>query len=176
MSRSVLSKKIGFLPAILMIAITLTAATATVMIYRQVNISMKIDGVWGLAVRGIDHSTELTSIDFGSLQRGKMKTYPTTPPTDTYLIVDPGDYDVWLSWNITGFPTDCTIKVFIRRGDVSWIELTKGSIYENKLSPGDGTTATSRAEWYIEVTVGPSAAFNTYSPVLTWNAHSSATG
>lgn len=177
--KSIRSIKLS-LPKALVLALlvsTVSGVLAAIMVSRQVNLSMVIRGTYSLEVRDIDHVTVLTAIDFGDMFRGETYKYPANPPTDTYWLVNDGDYPLWVSFSLSSFPSDVTFDIYARRGDQSaWTKLGPGDIFADPLNPDGETAQTSRIEWYIECVVDLYAAFSSYSPVLTWNGHDTSSG
>lgn len=148
-----------------------SVAIAAVMLYREVIVTMKIEGRWDMEILDTDKTTILTSLDLGTLYRDDIKRYPEIG-TKNYWIRNIGDYAFYVSQSNTGVPSDVTFKVYYRPSAMDdWEILTADTeIYPTPLAVG------AYGEWYLEVTVSPTATFAAYSITLTWNAHETATG
>lgn len=166
MQKNLLSKKIGVFPVLLIVAMCSVAGVlATVMLYKQVSLSMRIVGVWNMKVLDTDEKTELTSIAFGDLTRGQVKLYPAT---GYYLLDNTGDYNIYVSFGLTNWPTDVTLKMEIFDESYGvWEVLAVNTVYTKVLKP----SSNDDIRWRVTLTVSSAAAFQTYSPILTWNAN-----
>ena len=70
---------------------------------------MEIAGVYDMAILDTDGTTELSSINFGTLHGGDTKRYPAS---GHYYIYNLGDYHIWMSFDLTGFPSDVTFTLY----------------------------------------------------------------
>jgi len=128
-----------------------------------------------MIVLDTDRSIELSSIKFGTLYRGDTKRYPSA---GYYFIYSLGDYHIWMSFDLTGFPSDVTFTLYFKREDeTSFSILTENDVYPTELHK----KTTQYLEkcyglWYIEISVSSSATFSSYNPVLRWSGHDSSTG
>ena len=153
---------------ILTIVAISSIAVATIMIYKEVSISMEIQGVYKMIILDTDKETELTAIAFGVLHRGDTERYPAT---GSYWIYNTGEKNIFLSYSLTDFPADASLTMHIKKDT----EETFNVLVERGIYPYD-LYELHYYEWYIEISVDSTAALASYNPVLTWNAHDSAAG
>lgn len=157
--KSIRSVKLGLPTIALIVLLTAGAVGATVMLYKDVQISMEIVGLWNMRVFDTDHTTELTAIDFGTLYRGDTKRYPDG--VATYLVENTGDYTFYGGWQKSAdWPAGLTITIYVNGSPVNEKYVSTTTMLE----PG------SSFEWYIEITVSSDATLGTHNPVLTWDA------
>ena len=124
---------------------------------------------YDLTVRDIDHTTELTAIDFGSLEPEITYRFPAVE-TDFYYVDNVGDYDVRVSFNTTDFSGDVTLTMWIKHAslpEVDWQTLGENEIYTYKLNH---YPPNNNCLWYMEITPNSGAQRGDYSSTLTWNA------
>jgi hypothetical protein len=72
---------------------------------------------------------------------------------------------MYLSWDITGLPTDTTISLEMKI-NTNWIVTTPGTIYSDVFTP------TNDVAWKFTITIGDSTPFgDVYTPVITWKGN-----
>jgi len=165
-------KRIPIWAIVLTVIMITTFATGAVMLNRQVLITMKIEGAWSMKVLDEDAIKELTAIDFGTIYRRTTYRYPAA---GAYYVKNIGDYEFYVSWVKANWPADVTLTVWVRQNAADSFEiLPEGTVY-SKILKTLGPTVNS-IQWYITVDVTDKAPLQSFSPVLTWNAHDKASG
>lgn len=175
--------KIAF---VLMLALaSLGAAFAAVVLYRNVETTMRVKMSAALGVFDADRTTPLTTIGLGDfLWRdnfyfpGKARDNMPPQPAPSYWVNNTDQttlYIQFVSPNMTGV----TFAMWIRREDSpTWISLHDGEIYQLPLtSPSldPGNPLLHAAQWYLQVSLDEPA-FGDYTPTLTINACDNPTG
>jgi len=149
-------------------------ALAAIVVTREVSLNMVIQARYDMKVYDTDHATELTSINLGTFYRGDKKTFPSDAPTTYYFVDNIGEADIWLSWSKAGtWPSGVTITMYVDFGGGFQI-LAEGSICAGRLYAPPSVN--NVLKWYFEIEISETAEFDSYSPTLRWNAHSSSTG
>lgn len=147
---------------ILATVLTATIAYATVVIFRDVSIGIKIEAVYGMELYDTDQTTVLTSIDFGVAYRNQKITKPGG--TDWFWIKNEGEAKLYYSYNMTNVPSNVTFQVNLEGSILPLNTISRA------FTPGES------GMWKIEIQVGNVAPFGDFNPTLTWYAHDSATG
>ena len=146
-------------------------ALAAIVVTREVSLNMVIQARYDMKVYDTDHTTELTSINLGTFYRGDTKRFPST---SNYFIDNIGEADIWLSWSKTGtWPSGVTTTMYVDFGG-GFQTLAEGSICAGRLYAPPSVN--NVLKWYFEIEISETAEFDSYSPTLRWNAHSSSTG
>lgn len=156
------------LVAILVVGILAGGTFAAFMISRQVSMNMSVVAVWGMTLYDTDHATELTTVALGEFHRGDSTLFPGG--TDSYTMKNTGELDSYFSYSVSGLSTGVTLVMEFKRNGGTWEPITADSIKATPLAPG------ASIEWRFTVTVGPTAAFTTSTPQITWNSYSTASG
>ena len=131
-----------------------------------------------------DGVTPLTSIDMGQFQRSMTKYFPggePTTPTEYYYINNTDELNFYVSFGWSDLPTGSpSLYVWIKRGDQETFSQISGltTIYNQPIMTRleDPDPAKQYAVWYFKFDVGATVPFGTYTPTLTINAYSTATG
>jgi len=146
-------------------------AIAAIVVTREVSLNMVIQARYDMKVYDTDHTTELMSINLGTFYRGDTKRFPST---SNYFIDNIGEADIWLSWSKTGtWPSGVTTTMYVDFGG-GFQTLAEGSICAGRLYAPPSVN--NVLKWYFEIEISETAEFDSYSPTLRWNAHSSSTG
>lgn len=164
-----LKKTVPLWALLLVVIVSTSAVAATLIIQRNVNLSLTITPVMGMEVLGSDGATPLTSVPLGEFYRGDSKTFPSTYPTDKYYIKNTGDANVYIKYDVGTMTSGCTMKVYVDTGS-GFVELTKNGIYATPI-PAD-----TAWKMYFTFDVGESAPFGTFNPKLEFYAYDSASG
>jgi hypothetical protein len=154
-------KKLGVIAILCTIALTAGTTYAAIMLYVDVPMSIEISAEWGIGLYMTPDGTgpELTGIDFGTLHPGDSGSL------GPYYIMNSGDYTIFLSYSLAGWPDDVTIDVEIT-ADGQTISLAPDEVHPNGLPPT--SVSGSLTIYYI---VSDTAESGVYSPLLTLNAH-----
>jgi len=98
---------------------------------------MGIARVYDMIILDTDGTIELSSINFGTLHRGDTKRYPAS---GHYYIYNLGDHDIFMSFGLTGFPSDVTLTMYFKREDeTSYSVLTKKQCLPNNSTEENNT-------------------------------------
>jgi len=168
------SRKIGYLrrkglAAPLLIALIVCSAVggalAVIMVYKEVSVSLVIEGLWNIDVLDTDQTTILAALDMGTMHRDEYKRFPES---GSFWLKNTGDFDVYYSADLIDDPSpSAVIKVYIKRWAADpWELLSLGTeIYTFAAGPGVAF------QWYCEAQISDSPAFDSYSPVIQWQAN-----
>jgi len=161
-----LKTKLKILFATLLVISMVTTAIAAIIVTKDVSTPFTIEGKWDILVLDEDKTTELTTLELGTLYRGDSVRFPTT---GNFWIKNTGDYAFYVSQSVVGVPSDVTYYVWYRHeGETTWELLnTDTEIYPTIVDPG------AYGEWYIDLTIGSTAPFGSYPVILTWRGHDS---
>jgi len=148
-----------------------SAAYAATVAYREISTNMKIEAQSDLEIIDTDYTTILTFIDFGTLCRGDTATYPSGAPGEIYYIKNIGECDIWLNYDVTSLPSNVNLEMHIKKDPAgSWEILPASTLTTWSIAPN------GYANWYIILTIGNTAPFGTFTPMITWNAHDTSIG
>jgi len=103
------TKQITPLLLVLMITVAGVGAAITYRLSRQVTTTMRIEGYYDMEILDTDGINTLTDIAFGTLRRNGGVLFSSDP--DTYFIESTGDYDLYVSYSLTDWPTDVALVV-----------------------------------------------------------------
>ena len=164
-------QKLGPLLLMVVLAVAGGAAIAEFILSRQVTTSMTIIGVHEMELLDVDGVTILTSIAFGDLRRNGPKLFPSGTH---YFFDNIGDYDLYVSYSLTDWPTDValTMEVFSTGAGI-WEPLGPSEIWSRAVNH----QGTDTFHWRLTLNVDPNAVLDvTYNPVITWSAYDTAMG
>lgn len=151
--------KTGLLIICLM-ALTAGVTYAVIMFYIDVPMTLEVGGSYELELYEADGVTPLTGIDFGTLLRGSEMEY-----IGPYILRNVGDYDVYLSWGLTGWPADVWVSVATFNEEGGSVPMFEGQTSSIPIPVG------AEWQWYIYYEVDADAVLDTYTPTLRWNSH-----
>ena len=162
-------QKLGPLILVIVLALAGGGAIANFIMSRQVTTSMIVIGVNDMDILS-EAEALLSNIAFGELTRSSSSLYPAS---GEYYIRNLGDYEFFVSYTITGKPTDVTFTVEVmHEGAGTWSMLADGAIFASGL----GDHHADDIRWRITLDVDPMAAFDSYSPTIMWSAFDTAAG
>jgi len=166
-----LKKTVPLWAVLLVVVLSASAVVAAIMISKDVSTPLTIEGQYNMVVLDTDKTTELTMLDLGTLHKGDVVTYPANPEASPFWIKNTGDYDLYISAEVVGSPTEVYYQVFYRPGVTKEWEMlnTADEIYPTQIGPN------GFGQWYIKITVNSNAVFGTYPITLSWRGHSTAT-
>jgi len=172
------------LAIILTAIISVTGTYAAFLLAYQIPTTLVVKPVVSMGVFDTDGVTPLTSIDMGQFQRGMTKYFPggeTTTPTEYYYIKNTDELSFYVSFGWSNLPPNSpSLYVWIKRGDQPTFEQISGqtTIYNQPIMThlDEPDPEKQYAVWYFKFDVLTNVPFDTYNPILTINAYSTATG
>ena len=175
MKRKVLNRSVPLWSLILALVACASVGIAALVVTRQISISMEVQLKPNMEVYDTDHTTALKVINFDIIYRGDVKTFPAS---GNYFLNNIGEKVLWVSYTTANWPTEVTLKIYVKRGDDTGFGLLpEGTITGfSLLTPDTLVTNGDYMDWYIEIQVSSTAPETFYNPTLTWKGYDSSTG
>ena len=129
MKNAVLSKKVGAVPLIVLVALsTVVGVYAGIMITKNINMAMRVKQSVSLGVFDIDHTTELTFIQLGDFTWDQQKSLPALKETGPWYYINNTDQmDLYISFTEEGLPENTLLIYWVKRGDkTTWKRIDMG--------------------------------------------------
>jgi len=181
----ILKRNVPLWAVILVLLAGTSVAFGSMLVYYDIQTTMRIKMTVMLNVLDVDGVTPLETITLGDFIHEQGKYYPGgligEIPTEYYFVNNTDEMPFYVGYYTADVPEGVTLRMYIRKGnETDWVELDESAnpIYPELIESGhtNPDPNTQFAHWYLTVYVTNTAPFGDFTPTLAIAAYDTPAG